>query len=163
MEKIDSKIKPTGCCEIFNPDPWDDKILEWSDKKFVKGKVFTLFFMPLNFGSVIVKAMGKIKSAGAKMVDSLGLSDHTSKWNMDLYLAVDREIPGMENITLNGKFFSKVYEGNFKETGEWCKDFEKSAKEKGFEVKKMYMWYTTCPKCAKSYGKNYVVIIGKIG
>jgi hypothetical protein len=25
----------------------------------------------------------------------------------------------------------------------------------------MYMWYTTCPKCAKVYGKNYVVILAK--
>jgi len=24
------------------------------------------------------------------------------------------------------------------------------------------MWYTTCPKCAKKYGKNYVVIIAEV-
>ncbi|MCK7469725.1 MAG: 60S ribosomal export protein NMD3 [Desulfomicrobium escambiense] len=24
------------------------------------------------------------------------------------------------------------------------------------------MWYTTCPKCAKKYGKNYVAIVGAI-
>ena len=162
MEKINSNIKPTGCCEIFNPELWDDKILEWDNKRFVKGKVFTLFFMPLNFGKVIVGMMKKINSAGGKVVDSMGLSDHTSKWNMDLYLAVDKEIQGIENMTLSGKFFSKVYEGDFKKTGEWCKDFEKTAKDKGFDVKKMYMWYTTCPKCAKIYGKNYVVIMAKI-
>ncbi|MEI6680215.1 MAG: hydrolase [Mariniphaga sp.] len=23
----------------------------------------------------------------------------------------------------------------------------------------MYMWYTTCSKCAKKHGKNYVVIL----
>ncbi|WP_369688185.1 hydrolase [Anaerophaga thermohalophila] len=23
------------------------------------------------------------------------------------------------------------------------------------------MWYTTCPKCAKKYGKNYVAIVGQ--
>jgi len=162
MEKIDPSIKPTGCCLIFDPEPWDNKILEWSDKKFVKGKVFTLFFAPLNFGKVIVAMMNRIKVAGGQAVDSMGLSDHTSKWNMDLYLAVDREIEGLENITLSGKFFSKVYEGDFKKTGEWCKDFEKAAKDKGFEVKKWYMWYTTCPKCAKAYGKNFTVIIAKI-
>ena len=47
-----------------------------------------------------------------------------AKWNMDLYLAVDREVAGAENITLSGKFLSKVYEGNFKDTGVWMKDFE---------------------------------------
>lgn len=31
------------------------------------------------------------------------------------------------------------------------------AGEKGRSVKKAYFFYTTCPKCAKIYGKNYVV------
>ena len=25
------------------------------------------------------------------------------------------------------------------------------------ELRKLYFFYTTCPKCAKHYGKNYVV------
>jgi hypothetical protein len=29
-------------------------------------------------------------------------------------------------------------------------------------MKKEYMWYTTCPKCAKKYGKNYVVVVGQV-
>ena len=33
-------------------------------------------------------------------------------------------------------------------------------KDKVFTLQ--YMWYTTCPKCAKKYGKNYVVILGQI-
>jgi hypothetical protein len=104
----------------------------------------------------------RVRKAGARMPDCLALSDHTSKWNMDIYLAVDREIPDSENVTLSGKFFSKVYEGDFKETGKWCKDFEGRAKSKGLKIKKWYMWYTTCPKCAKKYGKNYVVIIDQV-
>jgi len=81
---------------------------------------------------------------------------------MDIYVAVDQEVPGAQNVTLSGKFLSKVYEGNFKETGKWCKDFASFAKSKGLAIKKMYMWYTTCPKCAKKYGKNYVVIVGEV-
>mgnify|MGYP000966927418 CR=1 FL=1 len=150
------------CCPKFDPAPWDGKVLEWENKKFIKGKVFTLFFMPVNFGSVIVKLMAKVKDAGAGTPENLCLSDHTSKWNMDLYLAVDKEIPGAENVALSGRFFSKVYEGDFKETGKWCRDFENIAKEKGMKIEKWYMWYTTCPKCAKKYGKNYTVIVGKI-
>lgn len=150
------------CCPKFDPAPWDGKVLEWENKKFIKGKVFTLFFMPVNFGSVIVKLIAKVKDAGAGTPENLCLSDHTSKWNMDLYLAVDKEIPGAENVALSGRFFSKVYEGDFKETGKWCRDFENIAKERGMKIEKWYMWYTTCPKCAKKYGKNYTVIIGKI-
>lgn len=152
----------TECCPQFDPQPWDGKIFEWSNKKFIKDKVFTLFNMPMNFGPVIKRMNVKVDKAGAKIPDWLCLSDHTSKWNMDLYLAVDKEVPDAENITLSGKFLSKVYEGVFKDTGKWCQDFESYAKGKGLEVKKLYMWYTTCPKCAKKYGKNYVVIIAKI-
>ncbi len=112
--------------------------------------------MPVNFGSVIKKIMKRMDAVGAKLHAWVSLSDHTSKWNMDLYVAVDREVPGAENVGLSGMFFSKVYEGDFKETGKWCKDFESIVKDKGMNVKKWYMWYTTCPKCAKKYGKNRI-------
>ncbi|MCK9597250.1 hypothetical protein M0R19_08765 [Candidatus Pacearchaeota archaeon] len=159
---MNEQIKEEICCPKFDPTPWDDKGFEWNNKKFIKDKVFTFFYMPINFGSVIVKLIKKIESAGSVMQDGLCLSDHTSMWNMDLYLAVDREIPGAENVTLTGKFLSKVYEGAFKDTGKWCKDFADFAKNKGKEIKKTYMWYTTCPKCAKKYGKNYVVMVGEV-
>jgi hypothetical protein len=149
------------CCPRFDPAPWDGKVLEWKDKRFVKDRVRTFFHIPVNFGSVITRMMAKIKGAGATTPDWMALSDHTSKWNMDLYVAVDKEIPGAENTTLSGRFFNKVYEGPYKDTGKWCKDFEALVKAKGLDVKKWYMWYTTCPKCAKKYGKNYVVIVGK--
>ncbi|NMA30287.1 MAG: hypothetical protein GX941_00500 [Candidatus Methanofastidiosa archaeon] len=65
------------------------------------------------------------------------LSDHTSKWNMDIYLPVDKEIPRLRNTVLSGKFFGKVYEGDLKETGKWCKDFEENTNSKGMGIKKM--------------------------
>lgn len=155
-------MKDQECCPRFDPKPWDGKRLNWKDKRFIKGKVFTLFYMPINFGSVVRKLMKKIEKAHAKTPGWMGLSDHTSKWNMDLFVAVDRKIPDAENTTLSGRFLSKVYEGSFKDTGKWCKHFEEYAKSQKLKIKKMYMWYTTCPKCAKKYGKNYVAIIGEI-
>lgn len=151
------------CCPEFDPIPWADKTFDWENKKFIKDKVFTLFYMPMNFGQVMKRLDRKVSAAGATMPDNLGLSDHTSKWNMDLFLAVDKEVPDAENVTLSGKFFSKVYEGPFRDTEKWCKDFENLAKNKGYTIKKWYMWYTTCPKCAKKYGKNYVVVVGQVG
>lgn len=152
----------TGCCPRFNPEPWDKKIHDWKEKKFVKAKVFTFMHIPLNFGKVIVPIATKIDEANANPETRLCLSDHTSSWNMDIYVAVSKEVPGLENTAISGKFLSKVYEGDFKETGKWCKDFESYAKEKGYKIKKMYMSYTTCPACAKAYGKNYVIVFGEI-
>ena len=150
------------CCPEFDPEPWDNKVLEWENKRFIKEKVRTFFYAPLNFGNVITSIDTRIKEAGASIIENLVLSDHTSKWNMDIYLAVDQEIPKTKTVTLSGKYLSRVYEGDFKKTGEWCKDFEQYSKSLGLAIEKWYMWYTTCPKCAKKYGKNYVVIITKV-
>jgi len=159
---MNEETKNHECCPKFEPAPWDCKIFEWENKKFIKDKVCTLFYMPINFGSVMKRLNCKVEKAGAIMPDWLCLSEHTSRWNMNLYLAVDKEVPGAENVTLSGKFFSKVYEGPFKDTKKWCTDFKNDLKARGYETVKWYLWYTTCPKCAKKYGKNYVVIIGRI-
>jgi hypothetical protein len=153
---------PAECCPQFDPTPWNEKTFIWKNKKFIKDKVFTLFYMPVNFGTVIIRMMKKIKGAGAEVPDFICLSDHTSKWNMDLYVAVDKEVPASENVTLNGKFFSKVYQGPYKDCGKWHQDFENYVANQGLKIKKMFAWYTTCPKCAKKYGKNYVVIFGEL-
>ena len=150
------------CCPEFDPKPWDDHVFVWEHKKFISDQVWTLFYMPMNFGGVMKRLNQKVLKAEATVPDWLCLSDHTSKWNMDVYLAVDKEIPGEENVLMTGKYFSKVYEGPFRDTEKWCKDFDILAKSKGYTIKKEYMWYTTCPKCAKKYGKNYVAIVAQI-
>lgn len=159
---MENQNQKAECCPKFDPASWDGRIFEWENKRFIKDKVLTFFYMPLNFGSAMTRSVGKIEKAGTKMSEGMVLADHTSKWNIDLYLAVDREIPDADNVGMSGKFLSKVYEGEFKDTGKWCKDFATYAKEMNCAIEKQYMWYTTCPKCAKKYGKNYVVIVGKI-
>ena len=150
------------CCPKFEPSLWDDKTFEWKNKFFIKDKVCTIFYMPLNFGKVMKRLDEKVRKSNATMPDWLCLSEHTSMWNQNVYLAVDKEIADAENVNFNGKFYSKVYEGAFQNTGKWCADFETHTKSKGLNMKKMYMWYTTCPKCAKKYGENYVVIVSEI-
>lgn len=73
MEEVE-----TGCCPRLNPEPWDGKVFEWKDKRFIKGSVFTFLYMPINFGRVITSLMKKIEAAGAKALDNMALSDHTS-------------------------------------------------------------------------------------
>jgi len=159
MQKSDTE---TGCCPRFEPEPWDGVILEWEKKKFIKESVCTFLSMPLNFGGVMKRIDKKLTAAGLKLDNAICLSDHTSKWNMNLLVEVETEVPEAHNVTLSGKFLCKVYEGDFKEIGNWCRNFENYAKDRSFDIKKWYMWYTTCPKCAKAYGKNYVVIFGMV-
>jgi hypothetical protein len=150
------------CCPEFDPNPWNEKVFEWKNQKFIKDSVFTIFYMPVNFGGIMRKLDKKVREANAEIPNGMSLSDHTSKWNMDIYLAVDKEIPGAQNTTMSGTVVSKVYEGSFNETGKWHKDFTAWCGTQGHKTGKIYMWYTTCPKCAKKYGKNYVVILAEI-
>lgn len=149
------------CCPKFDPSPWEDKTFVWDKKKFIKDRAFSLFYIPLNFGMVMKRTHDLISASGATIPEYLCLSDHTSKWKIDVYLAVDKEIPGAENVTLSGRYFSKVYEGPYSDTGKWCKNFESYTHEQGMNIRKWFMWYTTCPKCARKYGKNYTVILGE--
>lgn len=153
----------TGCCPRFNPQPWDEKEIQWNDKLFVKDRVRCFFFMPLNFGKVMMRQAEKIEKAGAFTPEPpVCLSDHTSKWNMDLYIEVSKPVEGAENAKLSGTFLTKVFEGPFKDTRIWCDQMKDWVNKKGKEIKRHLMYYTTCPKCAKHYGKNYVVYFAQV-
>ena len=150
------------CCPKFDPALWDGKTFEWNNRKFIKDTVCTLFYMPVNYGSVMKTIYEKTERAGAMVQDGMWLSYHTSKWNMDLYVAVDKDVPDAENTLLSGKFYSKVYEGPYSNINKWSAEYDADVKSKNLKVIKQYWWYTTCPKCAKKYSKNYVVLVGQI-
>ena len=76
--KTHANQDPT-CCPEFDPIPWDDQTFEWKNKRFIRDKVFTLFYMPMNFGSVMKRFDRKVTASGATMPDCLCLSDPTSE------------------------------------------------------------------------------------
>jgi len=154
----------TGCCPRFNPEPWDKKEITWNNKLFAKDHVTSFFHIPLNFGGVMKRIMGKIEAAKAAPSndDFVLLSDEKSLWGADIYIAVKKEVPGAIMHEISGTFLSKVFEGPYGSMGAWTKEMKKYVEEEGKEIKKMYFYYTTCPKCAKHYGKNYVVILSKV-
>ncbi len=153
----------TGWCPRFDPEPWQEKEVQWESKLFIKDRVLCLFHVPLMFGRAMTRNLERIGAADAFTAEvPLGLSDHTSKWNMDLYIEVAKEVPGAENVRLSGSYLTKVFEGPFKDTAQWCRDMAEWVASKGKTIKKQLMYYTTCPKCAKHYGKNYVVILAEV-
>ena len=152
----------TGCCPRFNPEPWDEKEITFQNKLFVKDHVRSFFHIPLNFGKVMVKNMELIKKAAALVPTPVMLSDEKSLWGADIYIAVAKEVPGAEMTRMSGTFLTKVFEGPYKNAGQWAKEMKDYVKSKAKQIKKMYFFYTTCPKCAEFYGKNYTVILAKI-
>jgi hypothetical protein len=152
----------TGCCPEFKPELWEGKEIVWNDKIFIKDRVKSFLHIPLNFGGVMKRNMTIIAAAGASVPDNLCLSDENSLWGVDVYIAVDKIIPDAAAEKISGRFIAKVFEGPYSNTGKWIKEMMAYMKSKGKDIKKMYFWYTTCPKCAKVYGKNYVVIFAEI-
>jgi hypothetical protein len=85
-----------------------------------------------------------------------------SPWKSEFYLAVTQEVPEAENVRLTGKFISKVFDGPFQEVPKWMKEMDEAMAADGEKVLKYYFYYTTCPRCAKIYGHNYVVAFGQV-
>lgn len=157
------KTVETGCCPPFNPAIWSDREIVWTDKKFIKGSVRSFWHMPLNMGAVITHLCAKIESADASLKqDTIILSDEVSAWTSDQYIAVGKEVPGCDNVTLSGTFLTKVFEGPYRMAPKWHKEMEQYVASQNKTIKKMYTYYTTCPKCAKAYGKNYIVLLAQI-
>lgn len=155
-------LQHTGCCDPFNPEPWQDKEITWVDKMFVKDHVTSFLHMPLNMGAKVVKNMKLIEKADAGSTQQLMLTDEKSLWGTDIYIDVSQTVPEAQMATISGTFLTKVFEGPYKNAGKWAGEMSDYVKSLGKELKKMYFSYTTCPKCAKAYGKNYVVLFAQI-
>mgnify|MGYP006308792733 CR=1 FL=1 len=152
----------TGCCPKFNPKKWQNKTVKWKNKLFVKARVKSFFHIPLNFGRVIGKLYEKIDKADAYSKEILMLSDENSLWGSNLYIEVKKRVKDTKIKKISGTFITKVFEGPYKDIKKWIKIMDVFVESKGKKIKKLYFFYTTCPKCAKHYGKNYVVLIAKI-
>ena len=161
-QETQSSTFRTGCCEPFDPEPWQEKEILWQNKIFVKDHVSNFFHIPLNMGKKIIKNMGLIEKAAAKSPYQLMLTDEKSLWGSDIYIDVAKEVPGAQMATISGTFLTKVFEGPYKDAGKWAQQMQEYVKSQGRELKKLYFSYTTCPKCAKAYGKNYVVLFAQI-
>ena len=156
-------IEKTGCCEPFNPEPWQDKEITWNEKLFVTDHISSFLHIPLNMGKKITENMALIEKSGANSEVQLMLTDEKSLWSSDIYIDVAKEVPGTEMAKLSGTFLTKVFEGPFQNVGKWTEEMKEYVRSKGKQLTKIYYSYTTCPKCAKAYGKNYVVLFAQIG
>ncbi len=162
LPPMDLSDNPTGCCPRFHAEPWDNRDFSLEGLKFIKASTRSFLFVPLDMGKVMGRLQKDVDAAGARPPDRyLILSHDVSPWKADHYYLVSRDVPGYAAHTLPGDFHARVFEGPYGKMGEWYKamaqDFSASARV----LKEVYAFYTTCPKCAKVYGKNYVVLLAR--
>lgn len=153
----------TGCCPRFDPTPWQDQLMQWHDKPFVRRRVHSFFHIPLGLPHVFAEEQALIANEHAQAADRIVLSDENSLWGADYYFSVSGVVHGAEMVELSGTFLTHVFEGPYRNMAKWTEEMRDFAAARGADVDKLYAWYTTCPKCAKAYGENYVVLFAKLG
>jgi len=150
------------CCPRFDPQPWDETEFTWDNRLFVKDRVTSFLHIPLNFGAVMKRNVGLIQAADAFPARVVILTDENSFWGADVYIEVTREVPGATMATISGSFVSKVFEGSYRNMRQWIVAMKNYVQGQGKTLRKLYFFYTTCPKCARKHGKNYVVILAQL-
>lgn len=159
-------VQEEVCCPRFNTAPWDGKMHVWQEKLFVKNTIPQFLHMPLPgfYGRTIQRMRAAIENANASVdtEDFLMLTQDLSPWKSNLYINVTKELPEAENIKLSGTFLSKVFDGSYSNIPKYFKEMEDYVSARGETTLGYYVYYTTCPKCAKEYGHNYIVIFAQV-
>ena len=163
LPKYDMSDNPTHCCPRFKSEGWDEQQLHFNDKLFVKAITRSIFHIPINMGSVFAKTLSAIENNDAMSEDDfIVLSYDPSPWRAEHYFSVTKAVPDQEMVHLTGDYLTRVFEGPYKNAPSWEKQMQAFVESRGKTVNKTYFFYTTCPKCAKYYGKNYVVAVAEV-
>lgn len=152
----------TGCCPPFDPNVWDNKTLTFKGKQFIKLTTRSLFYIPLNMNQVMAKATAATQKADASNSEYFMLSRELSPWKAEHLLAVNKQVPGYEQVVLSGTYMTKVFEGPYSNVRKWYQDLNDMVVEEGLVPETVYFDYVYCPRCANAYRHNYVVGVVKI-
>ena len=154
------------CCPKFNTEPWDKKTHNWKNKLFIKDTVNQIFHKPLpssmkkTIGNMWEKAQAS--KADPEIKEFILMATDPSPWKSELYMSVTKEVPDAENVKLSGTFLTKVFDGPYNAVPKWIKEMDEYVASQGKKTKKYYVYFTTCPKCAKIYGHNYAVFFAQV-
>jgi predicted nucleic-acid-binding Zn-ribbon protein len=78
-------------------------------------------------------------------------------------MTVTKDVLEEKMVKISGTFLSKVFDGPYNAVPKWIKEMDAYVASQKKSVLKYYFYYTTCPKCAKNYGYNYVVAFAQVG
>lgn len=163
LPHYDMDDNPTGCCPRFHPEAWDGVELHFEDKPFVRAETKSVMHVPVNMGKVFSRVQDHFEASGGfDPDDTIVMSRDLSPWTSEHLFAAPHPVSEEEMVTLSGDFITKVFEGPYKEAKEWYQEMKDMAAAHGKTDGEVWFFYTTCPKCAEVYGKNYVVGLAEV-
>lgn len=157
-------INETGCCAVPDVSAWDEQEVTFTNKLFIRGYTRSIMYVPLNMDKTMAMLQQQASDADAEMPPqkAMILSREISPWKAEHLYAVSHTVDGADNVALTGTYLTKVFEGPFKNAGQWHKQLIDFVNERRKAAKNTYFFYTTCPNCAKHYGKNYVIGLAQV-
>ncbi|WP_372794512.1 hydrolase [Lutibacter sp.] len=161
------KKENNECCPLFHPEKWNKKTFNWDCKPFVKTSVPTLFHIPfpLLIGKKVTKMM-KMAEDSNKMSENMEsvllLFTDPHLFKSEIYLSVTGKVPNSNNTTISGTFMTKVFDGNYNAIPKFIRQMNDYLSKHRKIAKKYYVHYAYCPKCAKKYEHNYMVLFAKV-
>lgn len=162
--------KEEVCCPKFNPKKWDKKTFVWKDKPFIMETIPTLFHIPLPpmIGKKITKMWeiaNKAKKVSKKKDEVLVLFRDPSAFKSNIYISVTGKVNGANNVKISGTFIARIYDGGYNSIPKFVKDMNNYLEKKGHKIPKdsdYYIHYAYCPKCAKKFGNNYMILFARV-
>ncbi|SNR53964.1 hydrolase [Lutibacter flavus] len=161
------KKESNQCCPKFSTEKWDKKTFNWNQKPFIKSSIPTFFHIPIPrmIGKKVTRMMKlaeESKKIDENIEDTLLLFTDPSPFKSDLLLSVTGNVTNAKNTSLTGVFMSKVFDGPYNSIPKFIKQLNTYLSEQGKKAKNHYVHYAYCPKCAKKYGNNYMVLFAEI-
>jgi hypothetical protein len=155
------------CCPEFNAAKWDKKTFNWDMKPFIKESVPTLFHIP--FPPMIGKKMNKMCDLADKaqanipdLSDALVLFHDPSAFKSEIFYSVTQEVEGANNTSLSGEYIAGVFEGPYNSVPKHIKEMQKRLANEDKIAKDYYIHYAYCPKCARKFGHNYMILFAQV-
>ncbi|MGB6229856.1 MAG: hydrolase [Litorimonas sp.] len=156
LPRMNMSTEETGCCPRFDPEGWEGLVLRFEGAPFVRATTRSLLHVPLDMGSVFDRVQKNIAAADAQDPHRyLILSRDLSATRAEHFFAVTRDVPGEEMTELTGTFRTRVFEGPYRKARAWHD--EMAVLTDPDAPGRTFMFYTTCPRCVRRLGRNYVV------
>jgi hypothetical protein len=139
----------------------------WKNKPFITDSMRTFFHIP-SLSSINKKMTSLYNSAknskkiSKKTDEVLILFRDPSAFRSEIYFSVTGKVKEAKNVNLSGTFVAKVFDGPYKAVPKFIKEMNEYLAKKGKKAKDYYIHYAYCPKCAKKYGNNFMIIFAKI-
>lgn len=154
------------CHHIINPEKWDGKTHTWDKKKFVKIIVPHLFNMriPSLHRKIINSTMHKIEEAKASPIEEeyIWLVHNTKKCFSEHYIHVTKNVAGLNNVEISGKFLTIVFDGPRSKIPKWIPEIQQHVVDERKKLKEIFFYYPPRKKRRKNCEHNYIVAFAEV-